>query len=191
MPNIHHVASEMAVTSVPVSSLNVITFPFTVNFDIHVLVWFIDIMSRKAVSTVSPSWTVDTEPLVALRAVASYMLAVVALRVSRWTFLLRVSLLAAPAAPSSLLLMSRVGCELWLLRLLSIRLPPFVRLRCRLASLGGRRWRIASTFSSLSACCCSWTASLWRMVFFAFPSVRSGSICSLSESAKSRIRTTR
>ena len=39
----------------------------------------------------------------------SYTLAVVALRVSRWTFLLRVSLLAAPAAPSSLMLMSRVG----------------------------------------------------------------------------------
>ena len=39
----------------------------------------------------------------------SYTLAVVVLRVSRWIFLPRVSLLAAPAAPSSLLLMSRVG----------------------------------------------------------------------------------
>ena len=47
--------------------------------------------------------------LAALRAVVSYTLAAVVLRVPRWTFLPRVSLLATPATPSSLLLMSRVG----------------------------------------------------------------------------------
>ena len=50
---------------------------------------------------------------------------------------------------------------------------------------------LSSLIGDFSACCCSFTASLWRISHLALSSVRSGSICNRSDRAWSRIPTTK